>query len=60
MVGGHKKTDDGGSSDVEEQDTDVDTLNRLGQVSSRVLCLTSCDLHYTKYDGEHGEESESD
>lgn len=44
MVGWDKETDDDDTADVEEQDTDVDALDGLGQVATRVLRLTSCNL----------------
>lgn len=44
MVGGNKETDNGDTADVEKEDTDIDTLDRLGEVATGVLRLTSSNL----------------
>ena len=44
MVGGDKETNDYDTTNVEEQDTDVDALDGFGQVAAWVLRLTSSDL----------------
>ena len=40
-----EETDDDDTADVEEQDTDVDALDRLRQVATRVLRLTGRNLN---------------
>ena len=44
MVGGNEETDNGDTADVEKKDTDVDTLDSLGKVSTRIFGFTSSDL----------------
>ena len=44
MVGGNEETDDGDTANVEKEDTDIDTLDRLGEVATGVLRLTSSNL----------------
>ena len=44
MVRRDKETDDDDTANVEEQDTDVNPLDRLGQVATRVLRFASGDL----------------
>ena len=42
--GRDEETYDDDSADVEQEDTDVNALVGLGQVATRVLRLTGCDL----------------
>lgn len=39
-----EEADDGGTADVEQEDTDVDALDRLREIPARVLCLAGGDL----------------
>jgi hypothetical protein len=44
MIGWHEETDDGDATDVEDKDTDVDTVDGTGNVAPGVLGLTGSDL----------------
>lgn len=44
VVGGYEQSDDDDTTNVEQEDTDVDTLDSLGEVTTRVLCFTSGNL----------------
>lgn len=41
---GNEPSDDDDTSDVEQQDTDVDTTNGFREISARILGFTGCDL----------------
>lgn len=55
VVGWDEQTNDQGTTNVEQEDTDVDSADGLGQVATRVLGLTGSDGHnFGSNEGEGG------
>ena len=43
IVGRNQKADNGSTTDIKEEDTDVHALDRLRKITARIFCFSSSD-----------------